>query len=55
MSEKKKLYLVKREVYAKNIEEAMKNEGDIYAIELVDDRDEEQGSILGFNSHDKKK
>lgn len=54
---KQKMYLVKREVMARNIEEAMKNDGEIYSIELADSRfqpeEKKQKPIIGF-SKDKK-
>lgn len=39
---KEKMYLVKREVMAKNIEEAMHKDGEIYAIELAVDQPEDK-------------
>ena len=55
--EKEKLYLVKREVKAKNIREALTRTGIIYSIELVDPKSqpEEQRTVglFGFN-HNKK-
>lgn len=36
------MYLVKREVMAKNIEEAMRKDGEIYVIELAVDQPEDK-------------
>ena len=46
-----KLFLVKRSVRAKNIKEAMKNDGEIYSIEEVEDTvgQGEYTKIIGFD------
>lgn len=43
MEKNLKLYLVKREVYAKNIKEAMTNQGEIYEIQQVQTEEELEG------------
>lgn len=48
---KEKLYLVKREVRARNIKEAMNKDGVIYEIVLADEKfqQEEEKKETGFN------
>ncbi len=49
---KEKMYLVKREVYAQNIKEAMHKDGEIYSIELAEekfqDKNSETTEVVGF-------
>lgn len=53
---KEKMYLVKREVMAKTIEEAMHKDGDIYSIELAEQKlEDEETEVIGFKNHDHKK
>jgi hypothetical protein len=51
---KEKLFLVKREVMAKNIREAMYKDGKIYSIEEALDQPEDKNK-LGFDKEDNKK
>ena len=48
---KKKLYLVKREVYAYSIKEAVKEDGEIYEIQLADERfQDKKNPNVGFEN-----
>ncbi len=51
---KKKMYLVKREVIAGSIKEAMVKRGTIYSIEIAEDKfqPDEQKKFLGFKKKD---
>ena len=55
MKKDKKLYLVKREVMATSIENAMRERGFIYAIEMVDEKlqPEPKKGSLGFKPKSK--
>jgi hypothetical protein len=50
MTNGKKLYLVKKEVYAKSIGDAIKNEakGNIYEVLETKDGEEDSNKIVGF-------
>ena len=50
----KKMYLVKREVIANNIREAMNGKGKIYCVELAEDKFQENIKI-GFDKIKNKK
>ena len=55
MDIKKKLYLVKKEIWAKSIKEAIKKGGEIYEIILASDEHQDQNKnleIKGFITKD---
>jgi len=53
---KERMYLVKKEVIAKNIKEAMYKDGKIYCIELAEEKFQpEDNKEVGFNKKNGKK
>jgi len=53
----KKLYLVKREIWAEDIQQAALKHGEIYEIQLAEgylqDQDEVKNKKIGFNKNNK--